>query len=151
MSKDKIQELVPRVEPYSGEISEKAFISAIKGCKTIDLKDIFVSKQIQQSILDNDENNSDNESIIIKGYFEMSVKKSDNKNKLDFIIKELEEMKKNTLTIEQLEIVVEKVVDEKVNPRLDNIENRLDNMEQDIKEIKECPTIANELRTKNMN
>ena len=33
-----------------------------------------------------------------------------------------------------------------INQRLTNIENRLDVLEEDVKEIKECPTIKKELK-----
>ena len=50
--------------------------------------------------------------------------------------------------IQLISQIVGNAIDQKVIPRLEAIEQRLDVLEQDVKAIKECPTIKKELENK---
>lgn len=145
MSND-IKELIPRLEQYDGKISEKNFIKSIKNCKYINLNNMFVTKQYIKNDIDLDCNNGielKNKIITIKGYIELNIRDCNkSKNKLDFIIGELSQMKDNIY--KRLDNIENRL--DNVENRLDNIENRLDNVEKDIRDIKSCPTIQKELK-----
>ena len=50
--------------------------------------------------------------------------------------------------IQLISQIVGNAIDQKVIPRLEAIEQRLDVLEQDVKAIKECSTIKKELENK---
>ena len=50
--------------------------------------------------------------------------------------------------IQLISQIVGNAIDQKVIPRLEAIEQRLDVLEQDVKAIKECPTSKKELENK---
>ena len=50
--------------------------------------------------------------------------------------------------IQLISQIVGNAIDQKVIPRLEAIKQRLDVLEQDVKAIKECPTIKKELENK---
>lgn len=130
MATNKIKELVVSDEIYEGIISEKKFISAIKGCKEVSLSEVQVSKQVQQAVFDEMGNQKDNEEeTIISGYFEFKVKNEPKKEdqKLDEVLKRLEQIEKNTISGSQLREIVEEVVNEVVEPRFQEMERDIQN------------------------
>ena len=119
---------------FSGKISVKDFISEIKGCKTIDLKD-FKKEIISEEI--DEETKSSTTITKVEGHFsgimKKTVKPTDKKDTiLDLILKELKEIRTD-------------VADIKV--RVTNLEKDVAELKQDVADIKRCPTIQKELAT----
>ena len=117
---------------FSGKISVKDFISEIKGCKTIDLKD-FKKEIISEEI--DEETKSSTTITKVEGHFsgimKKTVKPTDKKDTiLDLILKELKEIRTD-------------VADIKV--RVTNLEKDVAELKQDVADIKKCPTIQKEL------
>ena len=117
---------------FSGKISIKDFISEIKDCKTIDLKD-FKKEIISEEI---DEQTGSSTTITkVEGHFSGIMKKTTKPSKekdsiLELILKELKEIKTD-------------VADIKV--RVTNLEKDVTELKQDVADIKRCPTIQKEL------
>ena len=110
---------------FSGKISVKDFISEIKGCKTVDLKD-FKKEIISEEI--DEETKSSTTLTKVEGHFsgimKKTIKPTDRKDTiLDLILKELKEIK----------------------TRVTNIETDVADIKVRVANIEKCPTIQKEL------
>ena len=122
-------------KPFNGKVSEKEFISEIKGCKVIDLKDF--TKEVSEKV--DKESGTSTTTIKIKGWFSAVMKKitkpTENKDSIsNLILKELKDIKSDVAELKK------DVADIKV---------RVNNLEKDVADIKRCPTIQKELAALN--
>ena len=143
-------------KPFNGKVSEKEFISEIKGCKVIDLKDF--TKEVSEEV--DKESGTSTTTIKVKGWFSAVMKKitkpTENKDSiLNLILKELKDIKSDVTDIKVRVTNLEKdVADIKV--RVANLEKdvsdikvRVTSLEKDVADIKRCPTIQKELAALN--
>ena len=117
---------------FSGKISVKDFISEIKGCKTIDLKD-FKKEIISEEV--DEETKSSTTITKVEGHFsgimKKTIKPADGKDTiLDLILKELKEIKTDVSELKQDVLELKKDVAD---------------LKKDVADIKRCPTIQKEL------
>ena len=147
---------------FSGKISVKDFISEIKGCKTIDLKD-FKKEIISEEI--DEETKSSTTITKVEGHFsgimKKTIKPTDKKDTiLDLILKELKEIRTDVSELKQdVTELKQDVADIKV--RVTNLEKDVTELKQDVTELKQdiadikirvsniekCPTVQKELVT----
>ena len=143
-------------KPFNGKVSEKEFISEIKGCKVIDLKDF--TKEVSEE-LDNKSGTSTT-TIKIKGWFSAVMKKitkpTENKDSiLNLILKELKDIKSDVADIKVRVTNLEKDVAElksdvaDIKVRVTNLEKDVAELKKDVSDIKKCPTIQKELAALN--
>ena len=131
---------------FSGKISVKDFISEIKGCKTIDLKD-FKKEIISEEV--DEETKSSTTITKVEGHFsgimKKTIKPADGKDTiLDLILKELKEIKTRVTNIET-DVADIKVRVTNLESDVADIKVRVTNLEKDVADIKRCPTIQKEL------